>query len=150
MEVILIENVLSLGKAGNVLKVADGYARNYLIPRNLALPATESSVRMFNDSKKRNDKKLLKIAQDAESLKQVLDGRSVNIFVEVGAKDKMFGSVTAKDIAEMLKRDGIGIDKRLIELDEPIKGLGEYTVAVKLSKDIQAQIKVLVVKKDKT
>ncbi len=147
MEVILLKDVPSLGKAGSIVNVADGYARNFLIPRELAIIATEGNKRRIEEIKKIEQKKREKILKDAESIKQALEGKIVTIFAEVGEQGKLFGSVTAGDIAEALKKEGIEVDKRTIELEEPIKATGEYSISIKLSGNVETTVKVIVEKK---
>jgi len=147
MEVILLKDVSSLGKAGTIVNVSDGYARNFLIPRNLAVVATEGNKKRIEEIKKTEAKRREKILRDAEAIKQVLEGKTVTIHAEVGELGKLFGSVTSSDIVEALRKEGIEIDKKMIELPEPIKAPGEYTVPVKLSSAIQCSLKVVIEKK---
>lgn len=146
MKVILRQDFETLGDAGKVLTVKDGYARNFLIPRGIAYEASARALRMFEqdnlrlNARKNREKKL------AEDLKTRLDGVSVTATVQVGEEDRVFGSVTTQDIADMLAAKGFEIDKRKIQLDEPIKALGFYEVPVKLHGEVQSIIKVWVVK----
>lgn len=146
MEVILKEDIEKLGKAGEVIKVKPGFARNYLLPRKLALESTQSNLKLIEVQKKIIQKRVSDELKDAEALKAKLSSLSCSISVKVGDDDKAFGSVTSADIARVLDGEGVKIDKRKIELDEPIKALGVYTVSVKLHKDVTAPLKVWVVK----
>lgn len=147
MEVILLKDVPSLGKAGSIVNVSDGYARNFLIPREFAIVATEGNKKRIEEIKRIEQKKRDKILRDAEAIKQALEDKTVTIHAEVGEQGKLFGSITAGDITEALKKEGIEIDKRMVELREPIKAPGEYSVSLKLSGSIQTTIKVIVEKK---
>jgi len=148
MKIILKEDLESLGKCGEVIQVKDGYARNYLFPRNLAIPATKgnlSSIEEITRQKKFRDEKKKK---GEEKLKHDLEKISITAEVKVGEEDRVFGSVTSQDIAELLKEQGFEIDKRRIDLEEPIKALGVYTVPVKIHGDVVANLKLWVVKKN--
>ena len=146
MEVILLNTVPSLGERGETVKVKPGYARNFLFPRKLALPANESNRRVFKEEErvlaKRDELEKNTAQQDAAKLKDV----SCTIPVQVGEEDRLYGSVTANDISKVLKDQGFDIDKKQVVLEEPIKQLGVYTIDVKLHRDISAPIKVWVVK----
>lgn len=146
MKVILRQDFETLGDAGKVLTVKDGYARNFLIPRGIAYEASDRALRMIEQDKLRLNAKKNREKKLAEDLKTKLDGVSVTATVQVGEEDRVFGSVTTQDIAEMLAAKGFEIDKRKIQLDEPIKALGFYEVPVKLHSDVQSTIKVWVVK----
>jgi len=146
MKVILRQDFETLGEAGKVLTVKDGYARNYLIPRGIAFEASDRALRLFEQDKLRLNARKNREIKLAEELKAKLDGVSVTATVPVGEEDRVFGSVTTQDIADMLAAKGFEIDKRKIFLDEPIKALGFYEVPVKLHGEVQAAIKVWVVK----
>jgi large subunit ribosomal protein L9 len=146
MRVILRQDFETLGEAGKILTVKDGYARNFLIPRGIAFEATERNQRLLEQDELRLTAKKNREKKHAETLKTKLDGVSVTAAVPVGEEDRVFGSVTTQDIADMLAAKGFEIDKRKILLDEPIKALGFYEVPVKLHSDVQAVIKVWVVK----
>ena len=146
MKVILRVDHESLGKAGEVHNVKAGYARNYLIPKKIAVEATPGNIQLLEREKKldvvrQNKDKKLAVVQAAE-----LEKVSLTATVQVGEEDKVFGSVTAQDIADLLKEKGFEIDKKKISLDEPIKALGVYNVSIKLHQDVDATIKVWVVK----
>jgi len=147
MKIILKEDLEDLGKCGEVIQVKDGYARNYLFPKNLAIPATKGNLRSINEvtrqKKIRDDKKI----KGDEKLKADLEKISITAEVRVGEEDRVFGSVTSQDIAGLLKEKGFEVDKRKIELDEPIKALGVYTIPVKIHGELVANLKLWVVKK---
>jgi len=146
MRVVLLEDVEKLGKRGTVLNVADGYGRNFLIPRKLAAPATEANLKRIELEKKRQKVQEVKEEKGASELKQELDRLSLTISMKAGEGDMLFGAVTAVHIAEALERAGYSIDKRKIELEEPIKRLGEYQVPVKLHRTIISEVKISVIK----
>lgn len=147
VQVILREDVPNLGKSGEIVRVKPGFARNYLIPQDLAVLATSKNV-----SKIEHDKTLIaaekaKARKDSESLAERLASASVTIQKNVGAEDKLFGSVTAKEIEAALALEGIRIDRKRIQLAEPIRALGVHEVPVKLGNDVTATVKVWVVAK---
>lgn len=144
MKVILRQNVQSLGKAGETIKVADGYARNYLIPKGLAAEANTRNLKAFEHERERIIQQAQKIQSQAEEIAAKLAGTTITIARRVGEQEKLFGSVGVKDIGDVLTSQGFEIDKRDILLDEPIKALGEYPVRVKLSAGVTAEIKVVV------
>ena len=145
MKIILKEDVQNLGFMGETVNVADGYARNFLMPKNLAIPATNSNVKTVEHEKKIIDKKKAKIASELTEIKNNLEKTEVIMPVKVGENEKIFGSITSMDIENKLKDSGFNIDRKIINLDNPIKELGIQTVKIKLSKDIIADIKVNVV-----
>ncbi|MBW1764401.1 MAG: 50S ribosomal protein L9 [Deltaproteobacteria bacterium] len=144
MEVILKHDVDSLGLAGDTVKVADGHARNYLIPRGIALEATNSNLKMMEMQRKKIEINRLKAMEDAEKVKETLSGVQINISQKVGEEGKLYGSVTSMDIAEGLEKQGITIDRRKIILDKPIKTLGEFDVSIKLYPAVTGTIKLTV------
>jgi large subunit ribosomal protein L9 len=147
MKIILRDDVENVGKVGEIVTVKAGYARNYLIPRKLAIPASPGNLRAIDQvriQKEQRDKKRLR---EADRIKLALEKVSCTAEVQVGEEDKVFGSVTAAHIAELLKDQGFTIDRRDILLDEPLKALGVYTVDVKIDRDVIAKLKVWVVKK---
>jgi len=146
MKVILRQDYESLGKIGEVVAVKDGYARNYLIPRSIAYRATTSSLRALEEEKKQHERQEQKQFKEAEKLGVELEKLSVTIPMKVGEDDKLFGSVTSKMIADALKEKGFTVDKRTIELEEPIKTLGIFEVPVKLHTKVSAKAKVWVVR----
>ena len=145
MKVILKENVESLGKAGDTIKVADGYARNYLIPKGFAVEASSWSLKALENEKKRIMQKIEIEKKKAELLVEKLKGVTCTIARRVGEQDKLFGSVTTKDIEKSLLEQGIAIDRRMIILEEPIKALGEFPVKIKFQPGITAEIQITVV-----
>ncbi len=146
MKVILRKNFEQLGKIGDIVEVKDGYARNFLIPRDIAAVATKGNIRALEVEKEQKAKKLAKALEDAKALAEKLSSASVSIPVKVGEEDKIFGSVTAQMIADALKEKGFDIDKRKIEIKEPIKSLGIYDVAVKVYPSVEATVKTWVVR----
>ncbi|MDR1615929.1 MAG: 50S ribosomal protein L9 [Syntrophomonadaceae bacterium] len=145
MKVILIQNVKNLGKEGEVKEVADGYARNYLIPKGLVLEATVSLLKETEEKHIKIDKQKEWKFKQAEEIKEKLDGKSVTVKVKTGGSDKLFGAVTNKEIADVIKQDfKINLDKKKIETEEPIKHLGEYTIKLKIYPKVQAELKVIV------
>jgi large subunit ribosomal protein L9 len=148
MEVILREHVEHLGRRGDVVKVAPGYARNYLLPRKLALPVTESNRRQIAREKKVAEVRETEERQQAEAFASRLAEAEVVIARRVGETDALYGSVTTADIAEALAAKGLEVERRRIQLPEPIKQLGEFTVPVKLHRDVNADVKVQVVKQE--
>ena len=146
MKIILRQDYDQLGKFGDILEVKDGYARNYLIPKNIAYPAKPNFIKIIEEEKKHKQFKLLKAKRQAEELAKKLENVSITISVSVGEEDKMFGSVTTQDIGKALEEQGIEIDRRKIVLEEPIKELGIYSVPIKLHPEVEAKIKVWVVK----
>jgi large subunit ribosomal protein L9 len=145
MQVILREDIDTLGKMGDVVKVADGYGRNYLVPTKKAIEATPKNVHAMDHAKKMVSDRIRKMKKEATVEADKIKAISVTIKVKTGEEGKLFGAVTSKDIAEAVKAQGVEIDKRKIVLDEPIKRVGDYTVTVKLHTDITADIKVSVV-----
>lgn len=146
MKVILRKNFDQLGKVGDVLSVKDGYARNYLIPRGIAYQATAGNIRSLEEEKKQILKRDAKELEAAQNLSVELEKVSVTIPVKVGEEEKIFGSVTTQMIADALKEKGFDIDKRKIEITEPIKALGIYSVSVKLHSSVVAAVKTWVVR----
>lgn len=146
MEVILAESMHKLGNEGDIVKVKPGYARNYLIPKGFAFPVKSTNANEVAHKRKLvldQQRKRMKTQQD---IARHLSNASVNIKVKVGEEDKLFGSVTSQDIQAELKKQGFDIDRRKIILDEPIKALGMYTIPVRFTAEIQANVKVWVVK----
>lgn len=146
MKVILRQDFETLGKIGEVVDVKDGYARNYLFPRGIAYAALKGNIRALEEEKKAVEKLSKQELKAAEELASVLEPISVTIPVQVGEEDKIFGTVTTQMIADALKEKGHEIDKRKIEIEEPIKALGIYGVSLKLHPSVSAKIKVWVVR----
>jgi len=150
VKVILKDDIKELGVCGEVVNVKGGYARNYLIPRNLAVPATSGNLKSIDEIKKQKDFRDNKRKRDSERVKDKLEKLSLTAEVQVGEEDKVFGSVTSANIASLIHQQGFEVDRRLIVLDEPIKALGVYTIPIKLDKDVLANVKLWVVKKEET
>jgi large subunit ribosomal protein L9 len=146
MEVILKEDVPKLGHRGDVVKVAEGYGRNYLLPRKLAIEATQSNKAVIDQMKQAAVRRSAVEKADAEALSKQLEAVSVTFQRKVGEKEHLFGSVTSSDIAEALEHKGFNIDRRKIQLHEPLKSLGEFDVPIKLHRDVTSRVKVLVEK----
>jgi large subunit ribosomal protein L9 len=146
MKVILRQDFETLGKIGEVVDVKGGYARNFLFPRGLAYAALKGNIRALDEEKKSVEKHNLKELKAAETFATELETVSVTIPVQVGEEDKIFGTVTTQMIADALKEKGHDIDKRKIEIEEPIKSLGIYAVNLKLHASVSAKIKVWVVR----
>jgi large subunit ribosomal protein L9 len=146
MKVILRQEFQQLGHVGDVVDVKEGYARNYLIPRNIAYLATPSSILQLEEEKKQHSRQKEKEKRTSEKLAIELEKVSVTIQMNVGEDDKLFGSVTSQMIADSLKEKGIMIDKRQIEMEDAIKALGIYTVDVKLAGGVTGKVKVWVVR----
>jgi large subunit ribosomal protein L9 len=145
MDVILREHVEHLGRRGDVVKVAEGYARNYLLPRKLALAVTDNNKRQIEREKRIAEARDAEERSQAEAIAQRLAQLDVEIPRRVGEHDTLYGSVTSQDIAQALKEKGFDVDKRKITLAEPLKALGETTVPVKIHRDVTAQLRVKVV-----
>ncbi len=146
MEVILKEDVSKLGARGDVVKVAEGYGRNFLLPRKLAIEANEGNKAVIVQMKAASVRRSAKEKSQAEELGKQFDGLSVSFQRRSGENDQLFGSVTSGDIAEAIAKKGINIDRRQIQLHEPLKTLGEFTVPVKLHKEVTTHLKVVIEK----
>ena len=145
MEVILIEEVSNLGNIGELVKVAPGYARNFLLPKKMAILASVKSKSRLEHEKRLAGFKQAKARASAEAVAKKLGGLSVKIARKVGEQDKLFGSVTAHDVQEALATHGVQVDRRKVDLAEPIKALGEYQIGVRLVGELKATIKLTVV-----
>lgn len=148
MKVILTEDINELGQCGETIEVKSGYARNYLIPRNLAIPASRGNLRAINDLKKQKELRDRKNLKEAEKIKEELEKLSLTAELLTGEEDKVFGSVTTHNIVDLISKEGPKIERRMVALDEPIKALGLYTIKIKLAKDVEAGVKLQVVKKE--
>ena len=146
MEVILRETVDNLGRRGEIVKVADGYARNYLLPRKLALPATEGNKKHVERERKIMETREAEEKGQAEAIASRLSAIDISIARRTGDTEQLYGSVTAVDIADYLKTQGFEIDRRKLILPEPIKAIGEHTVPLKLHREVTVPLKVRVVK----
>jgi large subunit ribosomal protein L9 len=148
MEVILREDIDKLGHRGQIVKVAAGYARNFLLPKRLAVPATESNRKIVEQEREAHLRREAKAASDAQDLAKLMANVSVTIVQKAGENDQLFGSVTAQDIAAALEKQGYSIDRRKVQLEDPIKQLGEHRVAVRLHRDVTVEIPVHVVREE--
>lgn len=148
MEVILREDVDKLGHRGQVVRVAEGYARNFLLPQRKAVAATESNKKIVEQERQGHLRKEAKLESEAQDLAKLVSGVSVTISQKAGENDQLFGSVTSKDIAEALEKQGYSIDRRKIQLDDPIKQLGEHVVSVRLHRNVAVDVKVTVAKEE--
>lgn len=146
MKVILVEDVPYLGKMGELVKVSGGYGRNFLIPYGKAIQATTQNIKILDHETKQLKDQINKIKRDAEKLAKRIESVSCTVAKPAGEEEKLFGSVTAMDIVENLKLEGIEVDRRRVVLEEPIKSLGIYTIPIKLHSEVTAQLKVWVVK----
>ncbi len=145
MQVILLEDIPSLGKTGDQVKVSAGYGRNYLIPQKKAMLATEKSLKAIEHQKRQVQQQIGKAKKNVERIAQEIESLSCTFAKPVGESGKLFGSVTSMEIEAYLKENGIKVDRKKIHLEEPIKNLGMYTVPIKLHPEVTAQLKVWVV-----
>ena len=148
MDVILREDIDKVGVRGQVVHVAAGYARNFLLPKRLAVAATESNKKIVEQERQSHLRKEAKLQNEAEDLGKMLTGVSVTISQKAGENDQLFGSVTAKVVAEALEKSNFTIDRRKIQLDDPIKQLGEHKLAVRLHRNVTAEVTVNVVREE--
>jgi len=146
MKIILLDDVSKLGRRGEVRDVSDGYARNFLIPKKLALTATPGNLKGLDHIKRQQEAKAGRIKSDADGLRERIEGLVFEVRRQASEEGKLFGSVTSQDVAEFLEQHAIKIERRRIHLDEPIKGLGESAVAVRLHPEVTAQLRVSVVR----
>ena len=145
MQVILLEDVTSLGKTGDLVKVSDGYGRNYLIPQKKAILATEKNLKALEHQKRLVQHRVSKARKDVQKLAQEIESLSCTFAKPVGESGKLFGSVTTMEIEAYLKENGIDLDRKKIHLEEPIKSVGMYSVPIKLHPELIAHLKVWVV-----
>ena len=149
MLIILKDDYKGVGKAGEVVKVKDGHARNYLIPQGFAYPATDAYLNVYKEENKSKLLKLKKVIKDAESVKEVIDGKAITIKMKSGEEDKLFGSVTSQNIAdEIAKAYNAEIDKKKIVINEAIKTLGEHKVNYKIHPEVEITVTVNVEKEE--
>ena len=148
MEVILREDIDNLGSRGQVVKVAPGYARNFLLPKRLAVTATEGNKKIVEQERQSHLRKEAKAKGEAQDLAKMMGSVKVTIHSKAGENDQLFGSVSTKDISDALAAQHYNIDRRRIVLDEPIKQLGEYKIPVKLHKDVTVELTVVVAKEE--
>ena len=146
MEVILREEIDNLGRRGDVVKVASGYARNYLLPKRLAVAANDSNKKIVEQERQAHLRREAKQVTEAQDLGKMMATVEVTIAQKAGENDQLFGSVTSQDIAAALEKAGYTIDRRKVSLAEPIKSLGDYTVTVKLHREVTIELPVHVVK----
>jgi large subunit ribosomal protein L9 len=146
MKILLREDYKGVGEAGKIVKVKDGFARNFLIPKGVAYIATEQNKKRYENDLKQKSWRIERDKHKAEGLSKILENVSLTISVSVGEEDKLFGSVTSQNIAQALAEQGHEIDRRKIILEEPIKSLGIYSVSIKLHPDVETSVKVWVVK----
>ena len=145
MKVILQEEVKSLGKMGDVVNVADGYARNYLIPRKLGVEANSKNIKALEHEKRKIEEKVRKVRNEAQGLAERLSGLTLTLSAKAGGEERLFGSITSMDIAEALKKEGFDIERKKILLDEPIKRLGSHTVGIKVHSEVTTKVQINVV-----
>ena len=148
MKIILLEDVKTLGKKGQIVKINDGYARNFVLPKKLGIEATSKNLNDLKLAKKREEKEAAEILAAAKELKVKVEEKSVTVAMKTGEGGKTFGTISTKEVAEEAKKQlGLDIDKKKMKLDVPIKALGTYNIAVKLHKEVTAQLVVKVVEK---
>jgi len=145
MKVILKEDVKNLGKMGDIVNVAEGYARNFLLPKKLAVEALTENIKALEHQKKMIQEKAKKVRNASQDLAGKISSLTISIKAKAGEEEKLFGSITSMDIAAALKNEGIDIDKKKISLEEPIKRLGSYAVSIKIHPEITAQLNISVV-----
>lgn len=146
MKIILKETIGKLGKAGEIVEAKNGYARNYLIPQGLAVAATAANMKVYEQERAAIQRKVAKEIEEAEALAAQLNKVSITATIQVGEEDKVFGAVTNQNIADLLKEKDFDIDRKKIILEEPLKALGVYEVPIKLHSEVEAQIKVWIVR----
>jgi large subunit ribosomal protein L9 len=145
MEIILRQDVDELGFEGDIVKVADGYARNYLIPKGFGLQATPQNIKVLEQQRKKIEVRRLKAREAAEKLRDDIQGMEVTVSQKAGEEGKLYGSVTPMDIAAELEKRSVVVDRRKVVLETPIKAVGEYNVGIRIYPDVTAQIRVMVV-----
>jgi|UniRef100_A0A7V3VUN4 large subunit ribosomal protein L9 len=150
MKVILIKDVLKLGKKDDIVEVKDGFARNYLFPNKLAIPATEGNIRGLEKAKKRFSQEIEKVRKMSEEIAEKINNLSIKTTIKSGIDGKSFGSITSKDIADLLRAEKIDIDKKQIDLKEPIKHPGIYDITIRLPQQITAILKLVVTEEERS
>jgi large subunit ribosomal protein L9 len=148
MKIVLRQDMDALGLEGDIVDVANGYARNYLVPKGIALEANKQNIKLMEMQRKKIEVKRLKAKEDAEKVRERMSDVVITISQKAGEEEKLYGSVTSMDIATHLEDQGISIDRRKILLDKPIKTLGEFDVPVKLYPEVTGSIKVVVVSEE--
>src|SRR5499426_4006529 len=146
MKVILLDDVTKVGRRGEVRDVSDGYARNFLIPKKLALSASAGNLKNLEHIKRQQDAKADRIKADAEALREKIEALTYEERRQASEEGKLFGSVTSQDLVEFLDKHGVKVERKRVQLDEPIKALGEAVVPIRLHADVTAQLKVSVVR----
>ena len=146
LDVILLKDVEQVGKEGSIVHVKPGFARNFLLPHGLAVPATPEHVKRFEERTRQRELKTQRLRKDAEILKRKLEGRSLTLKLTMGEEEQAFGSVTVHDLFQALAQEGLPVDKHAIQLEEPIKALGIYEIPVRLHPEVSATLKLWVVK----
>lgn len=144
MKVILQEDVKNLGRIGDVVNVSDGYARNYLVPKKLAVEANIKNVRSMEHEKRKIEEKAKKIKGEALGLSERISAMSLTLHAKAGEEERIFGSITTMDISDALKKEGLDIDRKRILLDEPIKRLGSYTIGIKIHPELVTNLNITV------
>lgn len=144
MKVVLTQDVDKLGKTGEVKNVADGYARNYLMPRGLAVPATADALKLATDQAQASARRKARSDAELQAQAKAIEGKTLDIKVKAGPKDRIYGAVTAADIAVALKEAGFDIDKKQVDLEKPIHELGTFTVSVRLTAKLTPKVTVVV------
>ena len=146
MKVILLDKIEGLGARGEIVQVTDGYGRNFLLPKRKALQDTPGNRKRMEEEERIKSAKSDKEKRDAVKLKEILEKLSLTTVVQVGEEDRLFGSVTAEDVAILLEKEGISMEKRKIQLTEPIRELGVYTIPIKLHSEVEGEVKLWVVR----
>lgn len=146
MKVILMEDVAKLGRRGEVREVADGYGRNFLIPKKLALSATAGNLKNLEHIRRQQESKAVRVKEDASGLRARVEALTFEVTRQASEEGKLFGSVTAQDVVEFLEANGVKVERRRLALEEPIKAVGEFSVGVRLHPEVTAQLKVHVVR----
>jgi len=145
MKIILKEDIKKIGKMGQIVDVADGYARNYLVPKGLAVEASTKNIRSLEHEKRIIQEKAKKLKDSAQDIASRISSMTLTIKAKAGEEEKLFGSVTTMDIAEALLNEGLDIDKKKISLEEPIKRLGSYSVQIKLHSDVSVPLNIQII-----
>jgi large subunit ribosomal protein L9 len=148
MEVILRQDIENLGSRGEIVNVAPGYARNFLLPKRLAMAATDANRKIIEQERQAHVRREAKLKTESEDLAKLLQGVTVTITQKAGENAQLFGSVTAKDIAEALEKRNFSVDRRKVHLEEPIKQLGQYRVPIRLHREVTTEIGVHVLKEE--
>jgi large subunit ribosomal protein L9 len=148
MKIILLDDVSKVGRRGEVRDVADGYARNFLIPKKLALSATAGNMKNLDHIRRQQDAKASRVKGDADALRVRVEALTFEVTRQASEEGKLFGSVTSQDVAEFLHSSGLPVERRRIHLDEPIKALGEHSVGIRIHPEVTAQLRVHVIREE--